>query len=311
MIQNVIAVANGKGGVGKTSVAANLAGVAAQSGWDVLLVDLDRQGNLGSDLGYIGQEGDDGGRALFDALVDGRPLEIPLQEVRPSLSVVAGGDFTGNIAAVVSSQLADVEVLRNLERALSTVASRYNLIILDCPPAGGVIVDLALVAARGLLVPVRHDAASLKGLELMARQYQRIKGHLNPALQLLGVVLFGVGRSATAIRREVRETLEASLGEIAPVFETVIRFSERGPYDMRMDGKLAHEYEVAAEAARSDRLAALRSGAPDALKAIPRYSQTAQGLADDYLHLAEEILGRFAELAEASTTGSEQGSVSS
>jgi hypothetical protein len=139
----------------------------------------------------------------------------------------------------------------------------------------------------------------------MARQYQRIKSHLNPTLQLLGVVLFGVGRSATVIRQEVRETLVASLGEIAPVFDTVIRFSERAPYDMRMEGRLAHEYEVAAEAARSDRLAALRSSAPDALKAIPRYSQTARGLADDYLHLAEEVLGRFAELAEVSATGSE------
>ena len=122
------------------------------------------------------------------------------------------------------------------------------------------MVDLALAAARGLLIPVRHDAASLKGLELMARQYRKVRSHLNPDLQLLGVVLFGIGRSATAIRHEVRATLESSLGELAPVFDTVIRFSERAPYDMRLDGKLAHEYEIAAEAARTSRLAALHSG---------------------------------------------------
>lgn len=296
MIANVIAVANGKGGVGKTTVAANLAGLAAHSGWDVLLVDLDRQGNLGSDLGYLGESGDDGGRALFAAVVDGRPLEVPLRGVRPSLDVVPGGDHTGNAAAVVAAQLADVDVLRNLERALETVAPRYNLIVVDCPPAGGVMVDLALVAARGLLIPVRHDAASLKGLELMARQYQRVRGHLNPELELLGIVLFGIGRRATTIRQEVRATLEESLGQLAPVFDTVIRFSERGPYDMRMEGKLAHEYETDAEAARSVRLAALHAGTPRELDSLPRYSATASGLAEDYASLADEVLTRFMEI---------------
>jgi len=299
---NVIAVANGKGGVGKTSVAANLAGLAAHSGWDVLLVDLDRQGNVGSDLGYLGSPNDDGGRALFDALVDRRPLDVPLRGVRPRLDVVPGGDHTGNAAAVVASLLADIEILRNLERALASVASSYDLIVLDCPPAGGVMVDLALAAARGLLIPVRHDAASLKGLELMARQYRKVRGHLNPDLQLLGVVLFGIGRSATAIRQEVRATLEASLGELAPVFDTVIRFSERAPYDMRLEGKLAHEYEAAAEAARTDRLAALHAGTPGELRSMPRYSQTAGGLAEDYMALADEVLSRFRELAGAATT---------
>ncbi len=217
--------------------------------------------------------------------------------MRPRLDVVPGGEHTGNAGAVVASQLADVDVLRNLERALAAVAPSYDVIVLDCPPAGGVMVDLALVAAHGLLIPVRHDAASLKGLELMARQYRKVRGHLNPDLQLLGVVLFGIGRSATAIRHEVRSTLEASLGELAPVFDTVIRFSERAPYDMRLEGKLAHEYELAAEEARLSRLAALHSGSPSDLQSMPRYSQTASGLAEDYMSLTDEVLSRLHEIS--------------
>ncbi len=86
MLQRSIAVSNGKGGVGKTSVASHLAGIAAAAGWKVLAVDLDPQGNLGQDLGYYQADRGDSGRSLSDAVIDGTEL-VPLRDVRPNLDV--------------------------------------------------------------------------------------------------------------------------------------------------------------------------------------------------------------------------------
>ncbi len=294
MVGNVIAIANGKGGVGKTSLSANLSGLLANSGWRTLAVDLDQQGNLGADLGYLQDERFDEGHALWDALVDGQALKPPLMEVRPRLDVVAGGRWTARADAVLTAE--GVENRQLLRVALESLQADYDVIVLDCPPAGGVMVTLALAAARGLVIPVRADAASLKGLEVMARHYQQAKQGDNPDLELLGVVLFAVGLGSTSIREEVKTTLRRALGTIAPVFDAVIRHSERAAYDMRLAGELAHEYELGAEKAKRRRLGLLRQGSRD-VGHRRRYSTTANGVAEDYACLAQEIMSRFRPLA--------------
>ncbi len=298
MGENVIAIANGKGGVGKTSLSANLSGLLANTGWRTLAVDLDQQGNLGADLGYLQDERFDDGRALWDALVDGQPLKSPLVEVRPKLDVVPGGRWTARADTVLTAEGGKNRQL--LRVALAGLQSEYDAIVLDCPPAGGTMVGLALAAARGLVIPVRADAASLKGLEVMARHYQQAKQGDNPDLELLGVVLFAVGLGSTTIREEVKSTLRRALGDVAPVFDSVIRHSERAPYDMRLAGELAHEYELGAEQAKRHRLGLLRQGSRDAGR-HRRYSTTAPGLAEDYASLAQEIMTRFRPLAYMNT----------
>ncbi len=284
MHPGIIAVGNAKGGVGKTSIVANVAGIAALAGWRVLAIDLDPQGNLGTDLGYHAQPGNDEGESLRGAVLEATPVHL-LRDVRPGLDVVPGGPaFAEAITSLASSP-------GTLARTIDPLAENYDLVIIDCPPAGGPIVDAAMIASKWLVCPVRADMASLDGVQLMARRFGPIRQSLNPELELLGVVLFDFARNATAILRDVRATLEADLGGVAPILPGPIRRSERSAFDMRRMGLLAHEYEERfVEAERvplADRIAASRSG-----EAAPRYSASAPGLAADYLNLANAILQR-------------------
>lgn len=292
-VRNTVAFANGKGGVGKTTLAANVAGLAAVSGWEVLAVDLDAQGNLGADLGYAGSSADDGGRALQAALVGDGKLQPSGRGIREGLDVVAGGQAARRSAAVLAGDQG------GLVEVLEPVGRGYDLVVLDCPPAEETMVSEALLAAEGLVVPVRPDAASQQGLQLMARHYEKARA-VNRRLRLLGVVLFGVSRAATAIRREVRGHLEAVLDGIAPVFEATIGYAERAAYDMRIAGQLAHEYEQAAQEAQHRRLRQLRQGKPDGL-AASHYSRAAEGVAGDFEAVTEAILARLVQTPETAS----------
>ena len=137
-LTNTIAFANGKGGVGKTSVTANVAGIAALSGWRVLTVDLDPQGNLGTDLGYTQAGASDQGAGLMAAIRDGSAL-TPLRNVRPGLDAVPGGDHMDGLMTVLAPRLLDESAPATaIADALASLAEDYDLVLLDCPPAGGV-----------------------------------------------------------------------------------------------------------------------------------------------------------------------------
>lgn len=292
MLPNAIAIANGKGGVGKTSLSANLAGLAAVNGWRVLLVDLDAQGNLSSDLGFTDDEANDGGAALLRAVQLGVGVE-PLADVRPCLDVVTGGESTEALEDLVRRRLyeGDTDALRAVDDALAPLAAHYNLIVIDCPPAVGCLVDLAFTVARFLVIPTRGDAASLNGLARTATRFVNIRRTTNPSIDLLGVCLFAFGTQDIRLIAKARNQLEEALTGIAPVFPTYIRLSRKAPDDMRELGLLAHEYFQTAEQAPKwyeDRSA-------------PRYSATASGLAQDYQSLANEILSAFAQRQAATS----------
>lgn len=269
MLPQTIAFINGKGGVGKTSVTANVSALAAKSGWRVLAIDLDSQGNLGRDLGYLTNGSSDSGAGLLDAVMRGRPLQ-PLHDVRPNLDVVAAGDETDDLANMLAGRRTrDPDSLRALDAALRPLAATYNLITIDCPPHVGVLQDAALDTCRHVVVPTTFDDGSLDGLTRVAKRFAEATSR-NPDLELLGVVLFNFSSSATAVIREVREEIEKGLGQAAPILGRPIRSAQRAAYDMRKRGILAHEYEGG-----------------------PALSDAAPGLAGDYQLLTTELLQAF------------------
>jgi len=304
VLNNAIAVANGKGGVGKTSLTANVAAIAAGSGWRVLAVDVDMQGNLGMDLGYRQQGIGDNGQALLDAIQHGTPLAPSLLGVRPNLDVVAAGTVTRDLEGLVGfRRFNDPETALALERAVAAIAPRYDLVIFDCPPSGAsVMADLALAAARGLVIPVKFDEGSLDGLEMMGTRVGELRsGGINPSLKLLGIVLFDIAANETSIRAEVEATLREIFGGQIRIFQPPIRRSARAARDMRRDGQVSIEYEKAAAADRRVRLSALRLGKAKGLGAAK--SQAAPGIADDYMAVTEGILEAFGAEQAPDATG--------
>jgi cellulose biosynthesis protein BcsQ len=288
-LDRCVAVMNGKGGVGKTSIVANVGALAAAAGYRVLLVDLDPQGNLGEDLGYTGTDTDDEGRALLTAVASGQPAAVS-GAVRDRLDVIAGGVHTEELEGVLGlrRQRNAGAALDAVRAVLEPLSADYDLILLDCPPGGASLQDAALGASRWLIIPSKTDASSRKGMRTIARRFVDAK-NAGASVDLLGVVLFGVSSSATSVREQARTDLVTDLGGVAPVFASVIRHSEASARAARRDGRVCFELEVAAanQPAWWERL---RTPTID-LREVPA---SVTGLAGDYQRLAEEILSSIA-----------------
>lgn len=291
---HAIVLANAKGGVGKTTLVAQLAGLLAAAGHRVLAIDLDPQGNLSRDLGYR-----DDGEALADTLLRERPV-VALTNVRPGLDVLPGGQALGDISAVAASRRVDGRPLTAaLSTALYPLQRTYQWAFIDTPPGERFLVEIGLASARYLIIPTRSDDASVDGLEVTARRFVAAR-QINPAIELLGVALFATTARATRMRDSVRTALGALLEGAAPVFRSEIRYLESAAYDARRQGLLVHELEGAQRRALADRLAQLRRGdrPADGL-----YSRDASNLASDYQQLAEEIVARVTALVTAGASG--------
>ena len=296
-ISRVVTIGQGKGGVGKSSLTGNVAGmlasglVAAGSPGRVLCVDMDLQGNLAREFGFQPDSGD----ALARALITDSPLPV-MRDVRPQLDVVPGGPTVGDLSAFFGARtgrggesLDEVFI-----RQLGAIAGEYELILLDTPPGDRIVVEAAMAASSAVIIPTRSDDASLDGVERVAERFMAVRDR-NPDLQLAGVVLFAIGSRSRRLERDVRQTLQKVLGDAAPVFETWIRSLESAAVDARRRGLLVHELEQAAGVDKAQRIANLRAGAEitDAL-----YSRDPSALAEDYENLTREILQRVVELEQ-------------
>lgn len=289
-IERVVALANGKGGVGKTTTVANVGGYAALAGAKVLLVDLDPQGDLARDLGYEPHTGQE----LFNALITGTAPRV-LTEVRENLDVIPGGQALEDIQGLMVSRAG-----RNnagdfgdlLYAVLAPIAEAYDLILLDTPPGERTLVEGAFAVSTAVVIPTRSDDASLDGVERVARRFMAVRER-NPALQLAGVVLFGVGPRSLRLERSVRHSLQEMLSDVAPVFNTRIRNLESASADARKKGLLFYELEGAATDAQKQRLKALRAGEKPAEEFFAR---SAGDLAEEYEQLTGEILRRLNEI---------------
>jgi chromosome partitioning protein len=211
MTGGVYAVANQKGGVGKTTTTLNLAACLAEAGERVLVVDLDPQANATSGLGERAN-----GTSSYD-LLDGARLDEVVHETRfPNLSLVpARPELAG--AVVELSRRGDGESY--LARSLQGARERFSFVFVDCPPSLGPLTVNALAAADRVLVPVQCEYYALEGLAQLLHSIELVRARLNPRLAVAGMLLTMVdGR--TRLSAEVAAELRRSFGDL--VFEAAV-----------------------------------------------------------------------------------------
>jgi len=293
-LERVIAVINGKGGVLKTTLTANVGGMLAASGYRVLLVDLDPQGNLAEDLGYTDSAQDDQGRSLAQALMFGGDA-APLRSVRANLDVFAGGSAldqaTAGLAARANKDPEGAKLA--LASLLSPIANDYDMILLDCPPGDETLQTAAVAAARWALVPVKSDRSSRKGLSAVAARLDAVLS-VNPSLDLLGVVLVDVGKAAKAVEREARQNVaELFNADHDVVLTATVRHSEATAQATRERGLLVHELDD--DIRKGPKWYEIRRGDVQAPSHSPR---SATSVADDLQAVAQEVVARIVSAEE-------------
>lgn len=292
-LERVIAVINGKGGVGKTTLAANTGGLMARSGYKVLLVDVDPQGNLGLDLGYADGETDDAGKSLSAALQELTTEVNILRNVRENLDVIVGGAALHGAAAALAAPRRGSEPRDALARVLAPIAADYDLIILDCPPGNESLQTAAIGAARWVLAPSKADEGTGRGLMELAERLEHVVA-VNPNLDLLGVALFDVEKSATRVEEEARRMVSEVVGSEDVLFSASIRHSISVAQQARRYGKLVHELDEFAK--KQPEWWRVRRGEA----AGERVTRTASSVADDLHALTTEIMERLMQ-REAAT----------
>jgi ATPases involved in chromosome partitioning len=180
----VIAVANQKGGVAKTTTAINLSACLAELEKKVLLIDLDPQGNATSGLGV---EKHKLTQCIYDVLINDVPLEQVIQRTeQKNLQVVPARIELAGAEIELVAQLSREGKLKN---ALETIVDDYDFIFIDCPPSLGVLTVNALTAATDVLIPIQCEYYALEGLTLLMNTLERVRKFLNPKLNIIGVLM--------------------------------------------------------------------------------------------------------------------------
>ncbi len=262
----VLAVANQKGGVGKTTTSINLATALVAVGERVLLVDADPQGNASTGLGVPANQRH---RTLYDVLMEDFPLvEAAVKTAIPNLFLVpAEADLSG-VELELAARPRRAFKLRDLLEPVRA-RSAYDYVLIDCPPSLNLLTLNAMTAADGMLVPMQCEFFALEGLTQLLRTVEQVRGSLNPSLELQGVVLTMFDRRnglSLQVARDVRDHLGAK------VYDTVIprnvRLSEAPShgkpaliYDLKCSGSQAY-LKLAREVIGREKALAARAAEP-------------------------------------------------
>jgi chromosome partitioning protein len=233
----VIAFANQKGGVAKTTSTLNLGVALKEKGHSVLLVDLDPQGNLTMSQGWNPDEIE---RSMFDVLVHRLPIEHIIREAEVPVAVssidLAGAELA--LSATIGRE-------RALEKALVSVKHAYEYILVDTPPSLGLLTINALVAANGVIVPVQCEYLSLRGLVQLENTLSMIRENLNPDVEIQGILATMYDRRLLHSKEAV-EILKENFGDL--VFNTKIRKTIRYA-EAPVKGQSVLSYDPTGEAA--------------------------------------------------------------
>jgi chromosome partitioning protein len=225
----VIAIANQKGGVGKTTTAINLAAALAMRGRRTLLIDLDPQAN--STMSYLELRSLE--HTMFDVLADGKPLasvitasSVPNLDLAPSRIA---------LAKLESKLVGEIDGYFRLRDRLDQIRDRYDFVVVDTPPALGLITVNALVAATHVLVPVQSSYFALEGTDDLLETVEKIRARPNPDLKLLGA-LITLHDKRTTLARDVQKAITEVFGD--QVFQTTISKS------IRLEESPAHKESI-------------------------------------------------------------------
>ncbi|MGN6357831.1 MAG: ParA family protein [Novosphingobium sp.] len=254
-----VAIANQKGGVGKTTTAINIATAMAATGWKTLLMDLDPQGNASTGIG-VGTN--DREYSTYDLIVDERPLADCIMPTRiPGLDLIpATVDLSGAEVELVSVE----DRTERMRRALAG-HTEHDICFIDCPPSLGLLTLNAMTASDTMLVPLQCEFFALEGLSQLLQTVERVQQRFNPDLGIIGVALTMFDRR-NRLTDQVADDVRSVLGSL--VFETAI------PRNVRLSEAPSH-------------------GLPALV-----YDHTCAG-SRAYMALARELIGRLPEKRKA------------
>lgn len=210
----IIAIINQKGGVGKSTTAINLSAALGEMGKQVLLVDLDPQGNSSSGLGI---EKSAVRNCVYDVLLNDVPIEEAIiPDICEGLDVVPA---TINLAGAEVELVSEMARENRLKDAVGLMRGRYDYIFIDCPPSLGLLTVNALVAADKLLIPIQCEFYALEGVTKLLESMKRVKTRLNPTLDIFGVLLT-MYDNRTTLSKQVVDEVRGYFGKV--VFNTLI-----------------------------------------------------------------------------------------
>lgn len=226
-MSRVIAIANQKGGVGKTTTAVNVSSILAKKGKRVLLIDCDPQGNATSGLG-IEKDGD---YSLYDVLIDDVDIKKTLQDTCVKTLKICPANV--NLAGAEVELVNQMSREQRMKAALEDVKEDFDFVLIDCPPSLGLVTLNAFTAANSVLIPVQCEYFALEGLGQLLNTINLVKKHLNKELEIEGAVLT-MYDIRTNLSNEVVKEVKKYFGE--KVYKTVIprniKLSEAPSYGM-------------------------------------------------------------------------------